>query len=390
MTVGMIGARKRAGAKPWNSKPVVNPATEKARAVDMLPLVQQYTKLHRESVHEWSGPCPMCGGKDRLHVKGAAWFCRNCAPVGDKGWHNAIDFLMRMEHMDFKTAVASLTGENNSYTPPVRIHENPEEPVRQAEQSPEWIANAEAILSFAQAQGSGHEGYEYLLKRGIQPATWEAFGIGFGEWRDCPSVIIPWYRAGKLTAIRYRFTMPVVAPDGEERRMVYEPSSHVAGVLFGGQNVLLSMARNRTLVLCEGELNAISIYQVAHHAGVDVLSFGSETARLSPAAIDIACTYRMVIVWADKLDIAREKANKIPGAIAFASPEGLDANDMLRDGKLGGVLTTLRLRAAKTDEKKQGVIWDIWDAHRAEGIDKGSIAVAAKAATELGVEVDWA
>lgn len=388
MTVGMIGAKKKATAQHWNGKPTVHPATEKARSVDMVGLARQYTKLRRESVHEWSGPCPMCGGNDRLHVKGSAWFCRNCAPVDDKGWHNPIDFLMRKERMDFKTAVATLTGENNSYTPPVRIRENPEEPVRQAEQSPDWIANAERIVATAQAV-EAHEGMDYLLARGIQPATWKAFGVGFGEWRDCPAVIIPWYRAGKLTAIRYRFTMPVVAPDGEERRMVYEPASHVAGVLFGGQNVLLTMARNRTLVLCEGELNAISIYQAAHHAGVDVLSFGSETARLSPAAIDIACTYRMVIVWADKQDIAREKANKMPGAIAFHSPDGMDANDLLRSGKLGGVLTALRLRAAKTDERKQGVIWDIWDSHRAEGIDSGSIAVAAKAATELGLEVEW-
>ena len=388
MTVGMIGTRKRAGAKPWQGKPATNPATERARQADMLALAGQYVKLRRESVHEWSGPCPMCGGNDRLHVKGSAWFCRNCAPVGDHGWYNPIDFLMRKERMDFKAAVAALTGENNSYDPPVRIRENPEEPVRQANQSPEWMAKAERIVATAQAVQT-HEGIDYLLGRGIQPATWEAFGIGFGEWRDCPSVIIPWYRAGKLTAIRYRFTMPVRAPDGEERRMVYEPDSHVAGVLFGGQNVALLMARNRTLVLCEGELNAVSIYQAAHHAGVDVLSFGSETAKLSPAAIDIACTYRMVIVWADKQDIAREKANKIPGAIAFASPDGKDANDLLQDGRLGGVLTSLRLRAARNDDHKQGVIWDIWDSHRAEGIDKGSIAVAAKAATELGLNVEW-
>lgn len=134
MTVGMIGARKNTTKQHWEGKPTGSPDIERARQTDMIALAQQYTKLNRESVHEWSGPCPMCGGDDRLHVKGNAWFCRNCAPVGDKGWHNAIDFLMMRERMDFKTAVATLTGGNNSYTPPVRIRENQAEPVRQAEQ----------------------------------------------------------------------------------------------------------------------------------------------------------------------------------------------------------------------------------------------------------------
>lgn len=386
MTVGMIGARKNTTKQHWEGKPTGSPDIERARQTDMIALAQQYTKMNRESVHEWSGPCPMCGGDDRLHVKGNAWFCRNCAPVGDKGWHNAIDFLMMRERMDFKTAVATLTGGNNSYTPPVRIRENQAEPVRQAEQSPEWIASAQAIVSTA-INGLHTEaaGYAYLIGRGLLPSAWRAFDVGYAEHQGRPAIVIPWYRAGKPTAVRYRF----LQTDGTERRMMYEPDSHVSGVLFGGQNVLSTMAKARTLILCEGELNAISIYQAAHHAHVDVLSFGSETARLSPAAIDIACQYQSVIVWADKSDIAREKANKIPGAIAFASPEGQDANDLLRADKLGGVITALRVRAARSDEQKAGIVWDIWDSHRADGIDAGSIAVARKTAAQLGIMEDW-
>ncbi|MBM3502155.1 MAG: hypothetical protein FJX74_26175, partial [Armatimonadetes bacterium] len=44
---------------------------------------------------EWAGPCPFCGGEDRLHVQpaygGGRWFCRQCAPHGG----DAIDYLRR-------------------------------------------------------------------------------------------------------------------------------------------------------------------------------------------------------------------------------------------------------------------------------------------------------
>ena len=57
MTVGMIGARKNTTKQHWEGKPTGSPDIERARQTDMIALAQQYTKLNRESVHEWSGPC---------------------------------------------------------------------------------------------------------------------------------------------------------------------------------------------------------------------------------------------------------------------------------------------------------------------------------------------
>jgi len=57
---------------------------------------------------EWAGPCPFCGGQDRLHVQpaygGGRWFCRQCAPRGG----DAIDYLCRRERLTFHEAVSRL------------------------------------------------------------------------------------------------------------------------------------------------------------------------------------------------------------------------------------------------------------------------------------------
>jgi len=68
----------------------------------------------------------------------------------------------------------------------------------------------------------------------------------------------------------------------------------VGGRLFGG--CALSGPDNvPALVLCEGELNAMSVWQTTCGA-VDVLSMGSENAHLTDAAIWVILRYERVIV----------------------------------------------------------------------------------------------
>ena len=178
--------------------------------------------------------------------------------------------------------------------------------MRQAEQSPDWIANAERISPSPLPRQSAHEGMDHLLARypaGNLESAWLAY-----EGATVPLSSSRYRRV--LTAIRHRFTMPVVVLMGKNGMGVNEPASHVAGVLNGGQNVLPTMVRNRTLFCARGVERNQHLSGGASAPASMCFLFGSETARLSPVAIDIARTYRMVIVWADKQDICARRRTR--------------------------------------------------------------------------------
>ena len=77
---------------------------------------------------------------------------------------------------------------------------------------------------------------------------------------------------------------------------------YFSGLLFGGQAQPL-LHKARTLLITEGEINAMSIWQVAHESRLDVLSVGSESARLTPAMLQIAQQYGQVLIWADRAEV---------------------------------------------------------------------------------------
>lgn len=93
---------------------------------------------------------------------------------------------------------------------------------------------------------------------------------------------------------------------------------------------------NYTLIICEGELNAVTID--AHAGpGVDVVSFGSkEPSQLALSLMGkLAARYKLIVVWADNADNTRKIAKAVGRPLATylrQSPHGLDANDILQKG----------------------------------------------------------
>lgn len=376
---GTLGASKNT-PKPWAApKP---PAPEWAEAVDrakrtnVVDLAAQRVELRKTAGREWEGPCPKCGGTDRLHVKADGWFCRQCKPIdaGGHGWHDAITWIQFVSSATFDDAVTALTGvrrdpsekatRNISTVTTTRAIPTMSAPTPQTD---EWRAKAQPIVEAAQAalMAGDNAGATYLIGRGLASETWAVFGFGFGSFRGHPAIVIPWTRGGKLQAIRYRFLQPV---DG--KKIMSEPGSRFADSMYGGQALIWCMEHKRTLVICEGEINAASIWQAAHESYLDVLSLGSESAMLPKSALEYAAKFRACIVWMDKADIARKWADMIPGAIAVASPNGMDANDMLKAGKLGAFLGGVRLKASNTPEKREALKWDLWDQqHLGSGVE---------------------
>ncbi len=192
---------------------------------------------------------------------------------------------------------------------------------------------------------AGAAGRHYLATRGIAPVTWQAWRLGYSfAWQPVhrglrPAITLPWHAAdGRLQAVQYRF----FAPPGEAtiaRRDRF-------GQKAGGQRVLCGLPLREirpTLLLVEGELNAVSLWQVAHERA-DVLSCGSQEGILQAETRRLLATlipaYTKVFIWLDALPRAAAATPLIAPANGYAlwSEGGLDANDRLRDGTLAGWL----------------------------------------------------
>ena len=216
----------------------------------------------------------------------------------------------------------------------------------------------EAAIDRLHNTSDGAQGREELLKRGISLDTALAYDMGFamafnkGAEKMLPAILLPWKRE-KVTYVTARFIG--VNKDDKGNKDDKKPDRYLPafGVKIGhsnhyGSRYLFGLqhcnGHGKTLVLTEGEMNAISVAQEAW--GVypcDVASFGSQDNLKTVArmAVKIASGYDNVIVWADKKNIAEKSASLIPGAVPVASPRGLDANDMLRQGILGDFLFQL-------------------------------------------------
>lgn len=355
-----------------------------AKQINVSDLISRYVALERASSHEWQGGCPKCGGDDRLHCSEEWWFCRQChIKRGD-----AIDFMRWMDGSTFQEATEKLT---NQPWPERKAHVNQPKVQRMDDREESWFENAAKMLKLHQLKLPGSDGSEYLRGRGLTPATWAAFGLGFAA--EYPAIAMPWYRGGKITAIRYR----LLNPHGKQK-IKSLPGSKFGSVLFGAQAlpswVLVPVVEGLkgceqfcTLVLCEGEINAMSIWQVAHGSNLHVMSVGSESSRLTNGAVAFAERYGRVIIWMDKDDLAKQLMSQVPGAFGFSSPGGKDANDLLQAGNLGGQLVALRWQAARTDDDRHRLFWDIWDNADQVGIDGGTAAAFGKLCPYMGREM---
>jgi hypothetical protein len=244
-------------------------------------------------------------------------------------------------------------------------------------------------------------GRDYLLQRGLEPHTWMAYTLGYAAavslpgtqgQQKAPAIVIPWYVAGKLAAVRYRFLKKHTYLDaaGREREAKQTAAfgSRFSGKLFGGQQLLWGAEALRTLVICEGEINAMSIWQIAHHTQLDILSLGSESQRLTPAMVAYAQQYRTVILWLDQAKYVVDKMKLVDEALGYQTPTGEDANDVLQKGRLGSVLSGIRRAATRNPAELERLLWDLWDgANTLYGVDRGTRDVMQAIADELQIAI---
>ena len=334
----------------------IDTATLQAQ-IDLRELVGRTVALRKHTRRELCGPCPKCGGRDRFFVAADYWGCRQCETGGD-----AIAYMMWLHNVDFLEAVAMLAPNAPVRSTPAPARTPAPPPV----QSRAWIERMTKVMGACVAAllHTANAGADYLTARGLTPATWQAFGIGYDAKRN--AIALPWFRRGELWGVRYRLLNPPPNAD----KLISELDSMFAGLLFGGMALPLRpdspLLAQRSLLIVEGEINAMSVWQAGAPARCDVLSLGGPWATIPDSLLAIAARYRSRIVWMDKESIARRNAQALDAA-AFWSQKGddlstkRDANDHLRDGTLGPLLAAM-LQRATPPEHAEGLHWDLYDA----------------------------
>ena len=391
-----------------------------AKESDIVEVALSFgVKLESESGNrEFSGACLRCGGTDCLHVSRATngWFCRKCNGLERHGWKDAIEFVTYYGRVDFRTAVERLTGRQMEGKSPVQKNitapasvESSLSPVEGSKIDDSdkfdptyWVPRYERSVALLADSGTvdrwedgrivrdagrvgigGEDGREYLKMRGFERKTWERFGFGFdpavavpgtdGKQR-APAIVMPWFGGGQLRALRYRFLSAQQRPTGKTVKQTGRGSPK--GLFFGGLGLEGFQAfqtdkpteRLRCLFVCEGEMNAMSIWQAAHPARVDVVSIGSQDSKLTAPMLDFVARYGDVIAWLDRPDrsanVVSAIRERVPHVLGIASPKDNDANDWLKQGKLQYIIAWLRLeRAAGGDvDAIQRIIYDYLDA----------------------------
>lgn len=317
------------------------------KTFDLFSLAQGDTKL-KHAGKFYIGACPFCGGKDRFNLTqkpdGWRWLCRHCT---DTKYKTPIDYVMRRDGLEFNQALESMGGDSKSIAPwPPRQLTEPAQPEIvlpdsqwQTQRRHEVTIASEALLANMPAR-------DYLTSRRIDPSMWNIYLLGFAMTFDPqtqvkrPAISIPWmddWEDETITAIKYRF----IDEQAKDKTHRYTMAKGSKQILFG----LQIAGGHETLFLVEGEINAVSITQVAtsETLHVDALSFGSETASHESILQAVASDYQQIIVWADDPD----HASKISLALsrhakAICSPEisgvKYDANELLKSGYLARFL----------------------------------------------------
>jgi len=170
---------------------------------------------------------------------------------------------------------------------------------------------------------------KYLLGRGLKPETWQAWVLGAGFVYSPVTgqrervVVIPHFDGqAQITAVKYRYL------SGSLR---YTSRRGSRPDLYG-----LWQAVNPVLVVCEGELNAMSIWQVAGEWMTAVSPGGQSAGRERLKALLNSGGFWRTLIWFDEPAQAAEYARLADTVLASPSADGvkLDANEMLKRGIL--------------------------------------------------------
>ncbi len=336
-------------------------------AADLMTVVSEHVKLKRQG-RRWVGVCPFHQDSDpsfSVNAERGLFHCFGCHASGD-----VIDFVMRLERMEFLEAVEYLARRFGVELP--RSAEG-----RRRQHATERI---QAVLEDAQkwfiarlhATDAG-EVRDQLVLRGFPQDTWARFGFGYApdSWRslleglarqhrpealvEAGLAIVPERGGRPYDRFRGRVTFPIRSVDGRlvafggralpgvEPKYLNSPE----GALFHKRSTLfmLDQARRQidtedTAIVVEGYFDCLSL----HRAGITnaVATLGTalteqHAARLRRAGRVVLCydadpAGRRAAETAARVLLASERRDSATSVEVMVLPPGEDPDDVIRAG----------------------------------------------------------
>jgi len=257
-------------------------------------------------------------------VKNDRYYCFACQASGD-----AADWLVEYRRLPKGEALRLVKGNGYNAMPKPRQEDVP--PFAPPGELWQESALAEAASAFdcLLNRPQGQEVRDYLARRGLTPESWLAWSLGAGRifnplsGRAEPAVVIPYFAGGgRALAVKYRFLNGAL-------RYRMRKGSHPT--VYG-----LWQPVRPILIVVEGELNAISIWQVFGDRATVVSPGGESGSRAYLLPLLKSPQFERKIVWFDKAEAVKGLARLADIALVSPTLDGqkMDANQMLRQGLL--------------------------------------------------------
>jgi len=309
--------------------------------VDLVDLIRRDTPL-RKVGHEYHGPCPWCGGRDRFTVwpERRRWWCRGCAEHGD-----AIGYVRLRDGLGFVEACEALgasgselgtpTGQGAKRPPalpPVELETPPGEIWRMAAAS--FLAHSQDLLW----SDVGTRARAYLAARGLKEETVHVFGLGY-QPTDTHMPVAAWGLDGHAIWAPRGIVIPHQVGDvlwllNVRRPQSTGPKYHA---IRGGTRLLFgvdTLIPGEVVALVEGEFDAMLLYQEG--GGMPILATGGKRPTLGPRALQVLLGCGRVLVGYDaEPDADRDAATLVslgPRFQRIRPPQGKDPTDYWKAG----------------------------------------------------------
>jgi len=301
---------------------------------DISSLIEQDLGLPKRIGGWLFWQCPFHQGDDTpsLGVKNNRYFCFAC-----QAWGDGVDWLTEYRHLPKIEALRLVKGNYKSVKATFTPKAKDIPPLVKPNDAWQNATLSEVILAHKNLfEPQGQAVRDYLINRGITESSWITWTLGSGYayhpliGHKVEALVIPHFDGNwRINAIKYRFLT------GNLRYLMRKGSKPT---LYG-----LWQQVKPILVVCEGELNAISISQVLGDKAT-VISPGSESGGKSALiALLKSPEFTTRIVWLDEPDLARQY--ELFADIVLSSPviDGvkMDANRLLQESLLPAFMERL-------------------------------------------------
>lgn len=305
-------------------------------SIDILAYISKDVVLKKVSnTHggEWAGPCPFCGGRDRMRIWPVLnrWTCRQCK---DMHMHDIIDYVRERDGVSFAEAMSILgkpEARKHSGTP---LKELIARATKTADEEKAWQEQARKMTERAQdrlwsgSQDQVTQNLSYLRSRGLKDSTILEYRLGM---TDHGYSIPSFAKNGDIGYIKIRTFEREVEEDQPKYR--YMKGSH-PGLFFNWK--MLERSKPEHLLFCEGEFDAMILSQELEPVCA-VATIGSTTGRISDETLELAKCFKHPWTLYDfdspgikaELKLARELgARPLPVVL-----NGKDANEAFMEGQ---------------------------------------------------------